>query len=332
MERLSNSNILSSGLNRILEILSLTIENIHSAVVDCNNLKLVYDTGAECETNVANVNETSNSLIQIESIATEMRRMSAEIGSLTAFQSMPNYDIETIDLCEDEEDGDVLRDNAPQLKNEVTSSYNTPQQDPIEVFNKNFIQFERECPICYDTVATKDMIFVSCSHSYCRSCFEKLYDDKCPLCMAVMDKCLRYEMLGNNIKFHNVTQTRRSESRTTTTVLSHVDSFFNSDTSDEWNVAREEVRHEVNALNDEILSRISRRFNDIVSGIYPNNINNDFDNDNASMNGNVSDTSRHPASLSNITRTELGTRRYERRARPINILRGRRNRNNHSLR
>lgn len=66
---------------------------------------------------------------------------------------------------------------------------------------EDFINLQRECPICYELFSTSELAFAPCSHFCCASCFKKLRDEKCPICMVKMIACIQYEKSGDNLKY-----------------------------------------------------------------------------------------------------------------------------------
>lgn len=78
---------------------------------------------------------------------------------------------------------------------------NDDKDDSVEVVVQKFVNFKRECPICYDSFTTTELIFAPCSHHYCPECFLKLRDDKCPMCMVQMDVGIKYKKSGDNLTY-----------------------------------------------------------------------------------------------------------------------------------
>lgn len=62
--------------------------------------------------------------------------------------------------------------------------------------------FNDQCPICLENIQKNKEITISCSHSYCMSCFTKLLqnNNKCALCRSIID-IYRIKFNVNNKKF-----------------------------------------------------------------------------------------------------------------------------------
>lgn len=77
----------------------------------------------------------------------------------------------------------------------------TPVEDPLLTVHKQFLGIIRECPVCLDNFTSDKMISTSCCHWVCAECFERMPSVRCPMCNLAMTACLRYELVGVNLKF-----------------------------------------------------------------------------------------------------------------------------------
>lgn len=80
----------------------------------------------------------------------------------------------------------------------------SPPDDPILITNKQFINVQRECPICFVAHTTDKMVAAQCSHWMCCECFHKMPNTRCPLCNADIQSCIQYDLYGDNLKYKTV--------------------------------------------------------------------------------------------------------------------------------
>lgn len=105
-------------------------------------------------------------------------------------------------LIQDLDKEDNKSDVIPQTRSLGinTDDYRDTDRWELEVL-QNFMNLKRECPLCMDIKTTKNLMFAPCSHHICNTCFELMYDKRCPMCMMEMPTYISYTMAGEKLKY-----------------------------------------------------------------------------------------------------------------------------------
>jgi hypothetical protein len=56
-----------------------------------------------------------------------------------------------------------------------------------------------ECHICFTSKPDKDVVFLDCSHSLCKCCFNRLVNPTCPFCRAKFKKRFMNTINNKNV-------------------------------------------------------------------------------------------------------------------------------------
>lgn len=88
-----------------------------------------------------------------------------------------------------------------KFKNKDANTMPIATKEKINKIINDFMGITRECPICYEEHDTKGFVFQPCSHFCCVDCFKKLEDNKCFMCKEPAPVCIRYEKVGDVLKF-----------------------------------------------------------------------------------------------------------------------------------
>ena len=83
------------------------------------------------------------------------------------------------------EDVDITDEDFKTIIEEKTIHIKKPYVDnKLKLIQKLYSQTQtkHECPICFETIPSKNLFVSDCGHSFCLSCVKQIHKNECPMC------------------------------------------------------------------------------------------------------------------------------------------------------
>ena len=155
-----------------------------------NNYKHARDTIREMRKQKHESNSIIQDLIkQKNSLLCENNNYKSE-NEFLEFQNhmiLDRYDIIAgiFNIYQPIEDVDITDEDFKTIIEEKTIHIKKPYVDnKLKLIQKLYshTQTKHECPICFETIPSKNLFVSDCGHSFCLSCVKQIHKNECPMC------------------------------------------------------------------------------------------------------------------------------------------------------